>query len=231
MIIRKIKIFCFVMLLILFGYGVLSFGDASSVSAVSSEIISSDNYIVIKGKKPVDAEIFGYLRSSDTNEICLQENWLSGTKYLSSYDDKLKRITDSDNGKSYVIKVPIVPEYSSKECDTKVNIVQIAVNSPGAKIRFAELQIRIIEPDDFRPSLNISEELYVKGVCQAVVMRNNKWSQLFVCDHYNGDKMIAKKESNSTTVTLDPDLFKAGTVITYDIIPGENYFPTLERPE
>jgi len=43
--------------------------------------------------------------------------------------------------------------------------------------------------------------------------------------------MIAKKEGNSTTVTLSPDLFKAGTVITYDIIPGENYFPTLERPE
>ncbi|MFA9396102.1 MAG: hypothetical protein ACERJ1_15545 [Halodesulfovibrio sp.] len=218
----SIIIFCRVAFVLCLCYLVLEFAGVLN--------FPPDNYIVIKGKKPVDAEIFGYLRSSDTNELCLNENWLSGTKYLSSYDDELEFITYSDDGDFYNIKVPLVPEYSSKECDTKVNIVQIAAHSPGAEIRYAELKVRIIDPSEFRPSLDISEELYVKSVCQAHVF-NSKWSKLFGCDYYNGDKIIAKKEANSKYVTLSPDLFKAGTVITYDIIPGENYFPTRERPE
>lgn len=189
-----------------------------------------DNYIVIKGKKTVGAEIFGYLRSSDTNELCLNENWLSGTKYLSSYDDELEFITYSDDGDSYSIKVPLAPESSSKECDTKVHTVQIASNSLGAKNRYAELKIRMTDSDDFRSSLYITEQRYIKSVCQDYIIAG-KWLKMFGCDYYNGDKLIAEREGNNATVILSPDLFKAGTVITYDIIPGENYFPTLERPE
>ncbi|MFA9396098.1 MAG: hypothetical protein ACERJ1_15525 [Halodesulfovibrio sp.] len=210
--------------IILVGCSILSFTNIIQ--------FSPKEYVVIKGKKPVDAEIFGYLRSSDTNELCLKENWLSGTKYLSSYDDELEFITYSDEGDSYSIKVPLVPESSSKECDTKVHTVQIAFNSPGAKTQFAELKIRVTQPDDFLPGPDMSDSLYVKSLCQSYKYPDDDtWSEYVRCDYYNGDKVIAKKEGNGESVTLSPDLFKAGTVITYDIIPGENYFPTLDRPE
>ena len=218
------------MLLILLGYGFLPFGGGSSTSTVFSETTSSEKYVVIKGKKPVDAAIFGYVTSADTNKLCMQENWLSGTKYLSSHDDKLEFITYSDDKSFYQIRVPLAPKYSNEECDRKVRMVQVAAKSPGAKIRYAELQIRITPPEDHRPSQNISELLNVKSICQDEVIRG-EWLKVFGCNYFNNGNMIAERESNSTTVTLSPDLFKAGTVITYDIIPGKNYFSTLERPE
>ncbi|MFA9396100.1 MAG: hypothetical protein ACERJ1_15535 [Halodesulfovibrio sp.] len=191
-----------------------------------------DEYIVVKGIKPVDAEIYGYLRSADTNKLCLQENWLSGTKYLSTYDDKLQFITYSGDGDSYQIKVPLVPEHASIKCDTKVRAVQVAVKSPGAKTRYAELKIRITQPENHRPSQNISDSLYVKSICQSYISpRTKKWSKLISCDYFNKGKIFVKDDETNASVTLFPDLFKAGTVITYDIIPGENYFTTLERPE
>lgn len=235
MIENKTKILLIVVLLIVLGSSMLSFlisEDPAPVSVTKKNAKSSfsEKYVLIKGKKPVDAEIFGYVTSADTNKLCMQENWLSGTKYLSSHDDKLVFITYSDDESSYLIKVPLVPKYSNEECDRKVEVVEIAAKSPGAEIRYAELQIRITPPENHRPSQNISDSLTVKSICQDEVLRG-EWLKVFGCNYFNNDNMIAERESNSTTVTLSPDLFKAGTVITYDIIPGENYFPTLERPE
>ena len=200
------------------------------VSKQNAKFSFSERYVVIKGKKPVDAEIFGYVKSADTNKLCMQENWLSGTKYLSSHNDKLELITYSDDESSYQIRVPLVPKYSNKECDRKVEMVKIAAKSLGDIDDYAKLKIRITKSDAFHSSQDISETLVIRSICQDEVIRG-EWLKAFGCNYFNNGKMIVEREYNSATVTLSPDLFKAGTVITYDIIPGKNYFSTLERPK
>ncbi|EHU8075399.1 hypothetical protein V5H16_02680 [Vibrio cholerae] len=187
---------------------------------------SEDQYIVIRGKKPKDAEVTAYGTFLGGGETCKSFSWSAsdGKKRKGGKADILFEHNFSESNNSYELRLPF-HNFISSGCNMKLHQIEVEAKNNFDQVGFAKL--RIYNPTSTDEKALPFNSLIEARDCRARYYEDLKeWSTGLACSFYTNAKMKDKKdlvEFNAYTVYYDFSKFNNDTVIHYDILAGENY--------
>ncbi|EKO3792081.1 hypothetical protein HAR83_001477 [Vibrio metschnikovii] len=187
---------------------------------------SEDQYIVIRGKKPKDAEVTAYGTFFGGGETCKSFSWSAsdGKKRKGGKADILFEHNFSESNNSYELRLPF-HNFISSGCDMKLHQIEVEAKNDFDQVGFAKL--RIYSPtNSYDKVIDINSIVQAKE-CNAKIWQwasKDRWSGAMTCFYFVNDIIKTKEpESNAYTVYYDFSKFNNDTVIHYDILAGENY--------
>ncbi|ELH4197946.1 hypothetical protein ROW36_003572 [Vibrio cholerae] len=187
---------------------------------------SEDQYIVIRGKKPKDAEVTAYGTFFGGGETCKSFSWSAsdGKKRKGGKADILFEHNFSESNDSYELRLPF-HNFISSGCDMKLHQIEVEAKNDFDQVGFAKLRI-------YSPTNNYDKVIDMNSIVQAKECNariwqwasKDRWSGAMTCFYFVNDIIKTNKpESNAYTVYYDFSKFNNDTVIHYDILAGENY--------
>ncbi|MCD6648038.1 hypothetical protein LT010_16625 [Vibrio cholerae] len=187
---------------------------------------SEDQYIVIRGKKPKDADVTAYGTFFGGGETCKSFSWSAsdGKKRKGGKADILFEHNFSESNDSYELRLPF-HNFISSGCDMKLHQIEVEAKNDFDQVGFAKLRI-------YSPTNNYDKVIDMNSIVQAKECNariwqwasKDRWSGAMTCFYFVNDIIKTNKpESNAYTVYYDFSKFNNDTVIHYDILAGENY--------
>ncbi|MDC5704575.1 hypothetical protein [Vibrio europaeus] len=183
-----------------------------------------DKYIVIRGKKPIDAHVSAY-GTFYGGEECKSFSWSAsdgeiraGGKSNILFDHNFAKSNDT-----YELRLPYKGAMSSG-CDMKLHQITVDAKNTFDTVGFAEL--RIYSPVSSTDSPLSFNSLIEAKDCNGDVFKSIRkvWAGAIGCHFYIDNKQRTKDEEfNAFTVYYDFSKFNDDTVIHYDISAGEGY--------
>ncbi|RBO16866.1 hypothetical protein DSL61_08955 [Vibrio cholerae] len=187
---------------------------------------SEDQYIVIRGKKPKDAEVTAYGTFFGGGETCKSFSWSAsdGKKRKGGKADIFFEHNFSESNDSYELRLPF-HNFISSGCDMKLHQIEVEAKNDFDQVGFAKL--RIYSPiNNYDKVINMNSIVQAKE-CNARIWQwesKDRWSGAMTCFYFVNDIIKTNKpESNAYTIYYDFSKFNNDTVIHYDILAGENY--------
>ncbi|ASO31233.1 hypothetical protein CG015_18680 [Vibrio anguillarum] len=185
---------------------------------------SEDQYIVIRGKKPLDAHITAYGTFFGGGETCKSFSWSAsdGKKRKGGKADILFEHNFSESNDSYELRLPF-HNFISSGCDMKLHQIEVEAKNDFDQVGFAKLRIYKTNKNNEKP-LSFSTFIEAKNCEPYYSEKFNRWKNGFGCYYYiDGKKKSQDQEFNAYTVYYGFSKFNNDTVIHYDILAGENY--------
>jgi hypothetical protein len=197
---------------------------------------SEDQYIVIRGKKPKDADVAAYGTFFGGGETCKSFSWSAsdGKKRKGGKADILFEHNFSESNDSYELRLPF-HNFISSGCDMKLHQIEVEAKNDFVQVGFAKLRI-------YRPTVANDKTLPFSSLIEAkdcepyYSEKYNRWTNGFGCYYYiDGKRKSQDQEFNAYTIYYDFSKFNNDTVIHYDILAGENYrsepLPSAQKTE
>ncbi|AXN05823.1 hypothetical protein EAY03_14595 [Vibrio anguillarum] len=185
---------------------------------------SEDQYIVIRGKKSLDAHITAYGTFFGGGETCKSFSWSAsdGKKRKGGKADILFEHNFSESNDSYELRLPF-HNFISSGCDMKLHQIEVEAKNDFDQVGFAKLRLYKTNKNNEKP-LSFSTFIEAKNCEPYYSEKFNRWTNGFGCYYYiDGKKKSQDQEFNAYTVYYDFSKFNNDTVIHYDILAGENY--------
>ncbi len=183
-----------------------------------------DHFIRIQGYKPADANVTAYVTFTGGGEECRSRSW-------SALDGKVKKTGKgvfkiehdfSTKPEQYELRVPY-QDYTSSGCDMKLLQIYVGIKSSFDTARFPDL--RIYPPVmEYDKALTFDSKIEARNCEPFYSETYKKWTDGVGCDFYINEKKISKEqEFNAEIVHFDFSQFKDDTIITYNILAGDDY--------
>lgn len=189
---------------------------------------NGEPYMVIGGKKPVDAIISVRVNYFGRGESCSGWSWNAGSGEVKKgiYNQSFKfEHNFSDDESSYELRVPYQPAEPEKNCITTLSDMEVEVTNAFDTVGFAKLRIYQAGNDYDDKAISLGSKIESKS-CDAYIFKGlgNIWSGSIGCYLFVNEKKISKVPNyNVETLYFDFSQFGDDTVIHYDILAGENY--------
>ncbi|EMK6579006.1 hypothetical protein V9K10_003626, partial [Vibrio cholerae] len=167
---------------------------------------SEDQYIVIRGKKPKDAEVTAYGTFFGGGETCKSFSWSAsdGKKRKGGKADILFEHNFSESNDSYELRLPF-HNFISSGCDMKLHQIEVEAKNDFDQVGFAKLRI-------YSPTNNYDKVIDMNSIVQAKECNariwqwasKDRWSGAMTCFYFVNDIIKTNKpESNAYTVYYD----------------------------
>lgn len=192
-----------------------------------------DHFIRIQGYKPADANVTAYVTFTGGGEECRSRSW-------SALDGKVKKMGKgvfkiehdfSNTPEQYELRVPY-QDYTSSGCDMKLLQIYVGIKRSFDAARFPDLRIYppVMEDDE---ALAFDSKIEARSCEQFYSKTYKKWTDGVGCDFYINERKISKEqEFNAEIVHFDFSQLKDGTIITYNILAGDDYrHETIIEPQ
>ncbi len=206
--------------------GALVYGDILLSERVWGA--NGEPYMVIAGKKPVDATVSVRVNYFGRGESCSGWAWNAGSGKVNKgiYNQSFKfEHNFSDDETRYELRVPYQPREPEKNCITTLSNMEVKLTNAFDTVGFANLRINKAGKEYYNKPLDMNAIIEAKD-CDGKLYQWSKdiWKGIIGCIYVvNGKKISKQSETNAEQVYFDFSQFNDETVIHYDILAGENY--------
>ncbi|MEZ9178000.1 hypothetical protein AB4200_19500 [Vibrio kanaloae] len=195
-------------------------------------------YMVIAGKKPLDAKISVRVNYFGRGESCSGWSWsaVSGDVKKGIYNESFNiEHNFSQTKDSYELRIPYQPRQPEANCITQLSNMEVKLVNAFDTVGFANLRIHRAGTDYDNKPIGLSSQVEARN-CRARYYEDlKKWSSGLACSFYTDGKIKNKKSDlvvfNAYTVHFDFSQFNDNTVIHYDILAGDDYRSTPLDPQ
>jgi len=189
---------------------------------------NGEPYMVIAGKKPVDARISVSVNYFGRGESCSGWSWNAGSGEVKKgiYNQSFKfEHNFSDDESRYELRVPYQPKEPEKNCITTLSDMEVELTNAFDTAGFANLRINKAGGEYYNRSLDVNAKIEAKG-CDGKLYQWSKdiWKGIIGCIYaVNGKQISSQSETYAENIYFDFSQFSDYTVIHYDILEGDNY--------
>ncbi|MGY2572281.1 hypothetical protein [Vibrio sp. C8] len=156
---------------------------------------NGEPYMVIAGKKPVDAIISVRVNYFGRGESCSGWSWNAGSGEVKKgiYNQSFKfEHNFSDDESRYELRVPYQPKEPEKNCITTLSDMEVELTNAFDMVGFAKL--RIYQPVmDYDKPILLNSKIEARN-CRARYYEDiNEWSSGLACSFFTNEKIKNKK--------------------------------------
>ncbi len=188
---------------------------------------NGEYYMVIAGKKPVDAKVSVRVNYFGRGESCSGWSWNAGSGEVNKgiYNQSFKFEHNFSNDETrYELRVPYQPREPEKNCITTLSNMEVKLTNAFDTVGFANLRINKAGKEYYNKPLDVNAKIEAKDCAPYFSEKYKRWTNGFGCYFYIDDVRESKQqEFNAGQVYFDFSQFNDDTVIHYDILAGENY--------
>ncbi|PMM02894.1 hypothetical protein BCT63_16020 [Vibrio kanaloae] len=194
-----------------------------------------ESYMVIAGKKPLDAKISVRVNYFGRGESCSGWSWsaVSGDVKKGIYNESFNiEHNFSQTKDSYELRIPYQPRQPEANCITQLSNMEVKLVNAFDTVGFANLRIHRAGTDYDNKPMDVSSKVEAKMCEPFYSQKHDRWTNGFGCYFYVNDKKTSnRQEFNAYTVHFDFSQFNDNTVIHYDILAGDDYRSTPLDPQ
>ncbi|MCG9750111.1 hypothetical protein L1D54_06440 [Vibrio brasiliensis] len=196
---------------------------------------SEQKSIRVTGSKPIDATVKVWANYWVYGDDCEAYSYdMFGRK--ARQGGKITTFftpNEVDSDDRYEFDVPYSSYTNSNNCTVELRDIKVEAYNLFDAIGFAQLRIYQSGTSYKDRQISLNSAIKAKN-CDAFLhqWKDKTWSGGLGCHYYvNDEKKSKEQEFNAETVYFDFSQFNSDTVITYDILAGEEYRSTPLDPE
>ncbi len=209
----------------LIGLAVLVGGAYWGVQSASNT--PSQAYIRLSGVKPTDATIKAWANYIASGDDCESYSYdMFGQKAHQGGKITIfftQNFTEDDD--HYELRVPYSTYTDTQNCIIELRDITVEAYNAFDSVGFAQLRIYQAGDRYNNKPINLSSKIEAKD-CNGHLYQRSKgvWKGVIGCYYFTDDKKLSKEsETNAEKVYFDFSQFNDDTVITYNILAGDDY--------
>ncbi|TCT61621.1 hypothetical protein [Vibrio crassostreae] len=193
-------------------------------------------YMVIAGKKPLDAKISVRVNYFGRGESCSGWSWsaVSGDVKKGIYNESFNiEHNFSQTKDSYELRIPYQPRQPEANCITQLSNMEVKLVNAFDTVGFANLRIHRAGTDYDNKPIDLSSQVEARN-CNGDIYRSLRkiWAGAIGCYYFvDNKKLSTESEFNAKKIHFDFSQFNDNTVIHYDILAGDDYRSTPLDPQ
>lgn len=198
--------------------------------------VGEEPYMVIAGKKPLDAKISVRVNYFGRGESCSGWSWsaVSGGVKKGIYNESFNiEHNFSQTKDSYELRIPYQPRQPEANCITQLSNMEVKLVNAFDTVGFANLRIHRAGTDYDNKPIDLGSEIEARD-CNTFIhqWKDKTTSGGLGCNFYvDNKKSTMATEFNAYTTYFDFSQFNDNTVIHYDILAGDDYRSTPLDPQ
>ncbi|MFA0144329.1 hypothetical protein AB4430_21545 [Vibrio kanaloae] len=195
-----------------------------------------ESYMVIAGKKPLDAKISVRVNYFGRGESCSGWSWsaVSGDVKKGIYNESFNiEHNFSQTKDSYELRIPYQPRQPEANCITQLSNMEVKLVNAFDTVGFANLRIHRAGSDYDNQPIDLSSQVEARN-CNGDIYRSLRkiWAGAIGCYYFvDNKKLSTESEFNAEKIHFDFSQFNDNTVIHYDILAGDDYRSTPLDPQ